>query len=109
MAVAAAFPFIEVRIDTSGLQPVAQRMPGVIAVVGKSPNGANGGDAAVNTPIRIDTAQQAAERFAKVNLGVVAETPLYRSLSLALLQDPKPSKIYGVRVNGDDYAAALAS
>ena len=26
-----------------------------------------------------------------------------------MLQDPKPSKIYGVRVGGDDYAAALAS
>jgi hypothetical protein len=109
MAVAAAFPFIEVRIDTSGLVPVAERAPGVIAVVGKSPNGANGGQAPVNVPLRVDSIAQAAELFAKVNAGVVAETPLYRSLRLAMLQDPRPSKIYGVRVNADDYAAALAS
>jgi hypothetical protein len=32
--VPAAFPFIEVKIDTSALQPVAQRSPGVIAIVG---------------------------------------------------------------------------
>jgi hypothetical protein len=109
MAVAAAYPFIEVRIDTSGLVPVAERAPGVIAVVGKSPNGANGGQAPVNVPLRVDSIAQAAELFAKINAGVVAETPLYRSLRLAMLQDPRPSKIYGVRVNGDDYAAALAS
>jgi hypothetical protein len=109
MAVAAAFPFIEVRIDTSGLVPVAERAPGVIAVVGKSPAGANGGTAPQNVPLRVDTIAQAAELFAKVNAGVVAETPLYRSLRTAMLQDPRPSKIYGVRVNGDDYPAALAS
>jgi hypothetical protein len=38
----------------------------------------------------------------------VNDTPLSRSLKLAMLQDPTPSKIYGVRV-GTDYAAALAS
>jgi hypothetical protein len=109
MAVAAAFPFIEVRIDTSALVPVAERAPGVIAVVGKTPNGANGGTAPVNVPLPVDTIAQAAELFAKVTAGVVAETPLYRSLRIAMLQDPRPSKIYGVRVNADDYAAALAS
>lgn len=33
-SVPAAFPFVEVKIDTSALQPVAQRSPGVIAIVG---------------------------------------------------------------------------
>ncbi|MCC5858915.1 MAG: hypothetical protein JJT90_12215 [Ectothiorhodospiraceae bacterium] len=106
---AAAYPFIEVRIDTSALQPVAQRSPGVIAVVGRTPAGANGGTAAVNTPLPVYTAQSAAELFARVNAdGSVAGTTLYQSLLLALQQDPKPSKIYGVRVAGDNYAAALA-
>lgn len=109
MPVAAAFPFIEVKIDTSALMPIAERSPGVVAVAGKTPSGANGGTAAVNTPLVVDTLASAADLFAKVTSGVVAETPLYRSLKLALLQDPKPSKIYGVRVNNDEYAAALSS
>lgn len=109
MTTAIAYPFVEVVINTAGLQPVAQRSPGVIAVVGKTPTGANGGTAAANTPTPIDEIKQAADLFARVNAGVVAETPLYRSLRTAFLQDPKPSKIYGVRVANDDYAAALAS
>lgn len=109
MAVAAAFPFIEVKIDTSALTPIAQRSPGVIAVVGRTPAGVNGGSAATNTPLVVDSLASAAELFARVTAGVVAETPLYRSLRLAMLQDPKPSKIYGVRVATDEYAAALSS
>jgi hypothetical protein len=102
----AAFPFVEVRIDTSGLQPTATRSPGVIAVVGNSSAGA----AAANLPLTVDNAAQAAELFATVSSeGVVTPTPLYRSLAIALLQDPRPSKIYGVKVSGGDYAAALAS
>ncbi len=105
-----AFPFVEVKIDTSGLAPIAQRSPGVIAVAGKTPNGADGGTAAVNTPLAVDTVKQAAELFARINAnGAVQETTLFKSLRTALLQDPKPSKIYGVRVNGNDYAGALAS
>jgi hypothetical protein len=103
-----AFPFIEVKIDTSGLTPTAQRSPGVIAIVGKSPDGADGGTAALHAPQVIDTLDQAAELFAKKNGGVVAETPLYKSVKTALLQDPKPSKIYGVRIK-DSYAAGLAA
>ncbi len=110
MAVAAAYPFVEVKIDTSGLVPVAQRATGVIAVVGKTPAGADGGTAPVNKPLRVDTLDQAADLFAKRNTdGTVAETVLYQSLKLALAQNPGPSKIYGVRVDGDNYAAALAS
>lgn len=106
----AAFPFIEVRIDTSALTPVAQRSPGVIAVVGKTPGGADGGLAATNRPFPVDTLDQAAGLFAKKNPdGTVAETTLYKSLRTAMFQDPKPSKIYGVRVDADNYAAALAS
>lgn len=108
--IAAAFPFIEVRIDTSGLAPVAQRAPGVIAIVGTTPQGAGGGTAPVNTPLAVDTLDQAADLFARRNQdGTVAETRLFRSLALAKLQDPAPSKIYGVRAAGDAYAAALAS
>ncbi|HEX2361890.1 MAG TPA: hypothetical protein VHI11_07450, partial [Jiangellaceae bacterium] len=107
--IAAAFPFIEVRIDTSALAPIAQRAPGVIAIVGTTPNGAVGGTAPINTPIAVDTIDQAAELFARLNTdGTIAETPLFRSLVLAKLQDPAPSKVYGVRAAGDDYAAALS-
>jgi hypothetical protein len=110
MVVAAAFPFIEITIDTSALIPVAERVPGVIAIVGKTAAGASGGLAAPNRPTPVDTLGQAADLFARRNPnGTVAETPLYRSLMVALQQDPKPTKIYGVRVDGDDYAGALAS
>lgn len=105
----AAFPFIEVTIDTSALRPVAQRSPSVVAVVGVTPNGAPGGDAQLNTPIPVSTLDDAVTRFAKRKPdGTVAETPLYSSLALAMEQDPKPSKIYGVRAEAGKYAAALA-
>jgi hypothetical protein len=106
--VAAAFPFIEVKIDTSAMTPVAERAPGVIAVVGKTPGGAAGGTAPKNAPQVVSSSAQVEELFAREQAGVVADTPLSTSLKLALMQDPKPSKIYGVRVDGNDYAAALA-
>jgi hypothetical protein len=99
--VAAAFPFIDVVIDTSALQPAAQRSPGVIAIVGAS----NAGDAPVNVPTACDTLAEAATRFG-------TGTALFRSLSLALLQDPKPTKVYGVKAAGQaeaDVQAALDS
>ena len=100
---AVAYPFIEVQIDTSGLTPVAERAPGVIAVVGES----SAGDAAPNTPVTVGTAADVDARFG-------ANTRLGTSLRLALLQDPRPSKVYGVKANGAppaaaDYTAALAS
>ncbi|HKE86164.1 MAG TPA: hypothetical protein VKB50_20530 [Vicinamibacterales bacterium] len=105
-----AFPFVEVQIDTSALAPVAQRAPGVIAIVGKTPAGSDGGTGAVNTPFAIDGLDQAAGLFAKVSAdGTVAETKLFAAIKLALLQDPRPSKLYGIRVEGDNYAAALSS
>jgi hypothetical protein len=107
--VAAAYPFIEVMVDTRALVPIAQRSPGVIAIVGKTPAAAAGGSAAANTPLVVDTLDQAADLFARRNAdGTVAETVLYQSLAIAMQQDPKPTKIYGVKVAGDNYAAALA-
>jgi hypothetical protein len=107
---AAAFPFIEVTIDTSDLAPVAQRSPGVVAVVGITPSGADGGETPPSTPRQVSTLDEAATHFAKRRRdGTVAETPLSSSLALAMAQDPKPSKIYGVRAEAGNYAAALAS
>lgn len=100
--VAAAYPFIDVVIDTSALQPVAQRSPGVIAVVGVAASGS----AAANAPKPVDTLADATALFG-------AGTPLSKSLALALLQDPKPSRVYGVKVGGTgtdpDFSAALDS
>ncbi len=111
--VPAAFPFIEVTIDTSALQPVAQRSPGVIAIVGQTPAGADGGTAALNTPYEVDSFASAASLFAKVGAGgAIAKTSLYRSIEVAMLQDPRPSKIYGVRIDAGGnpgYAAGLAA
>jgi hypothetical protein len=107
---AVAFPFIEVNIDTSALAPVVQRNPGVLAIVGKTPAGADGGTAAVNSPQVVSELDEAVGFFAKRNTdGTVAATPLFTSIALAMLQDPRPSKIYGVRVDGDNYAAALSA
>jgi hypothetical protein len=110
MTLPAAFPFVEVRIDTSGLTPVAQRSPGVIAVVGRTPAGAAGGLAEANRPFLVETLDDAVSLFASRNSdGAVLHTPLSSSLELAMLQDPKPSRIYGVRVTATNYAAALSS
>lgn len=108
--VPAAYPFIEITIDTSALAPVAQRSPHVVAVVGKTPSGAAGGAATPAKPYEVSTLGDAAQLFAQVSGGgTVTPTTLYSSLQIALLQDPGPSKIYGVRVDGDDYESALAS
>jgi hypothetical protein len=102
----AAFPFIEVKIDTAGLTPVAQRSAGVIAVVGRS----NAGTGDPSIPIRIDTLDDALAKFASIDADEnVVETDLYSSLKIAMLQDPKPSKIYGVKVADGNYGAALSS
>ena len=84
-----AFPFIEVNIDTSGLAPVAERAPGVIAVVGESTVGSAGAGAVES----IDSAPEVNSKFG-------TNTRLGQSLKLALVQDPRPSKVYGVKANG---------
>jgi hypothetical protein len=105
MTIPVAFPFVEVLIDTSGLLPVAQRSPGVIAVVGKAADGA----AAFNVPTSVNTIDDVNTLFAAVAGGVVQDSELSKSLKLAMLQNPKPAKIYGVRVEADNYIAALSS
>ena len=98
-SVAAAYPFVSVVIDTSALQPVAQRSPGVIAIVGATTSGG----AVANAPTVVANLDDIAAAFG-------ATSTLGKSLALALLQDPAPSKIYGVRVASNsaaDYTAAL--
>ncbi|HEX9802110.1 MAG TPA: hypothetical protein VGB35_02545 [Gammaproteobacteria bacterium] len=103
---AIAFPFVEVAIDTSGLQPEAQRAPGVLAIVG-STGGA--GTATANTPIEVTELADAVPLFNTVTPEGVPnpETGLYKALKAAFLQDPRPSKIYAVKLNANDWSAAL--
>lgn len=97
-----AYPYVNVTVDTSGLVPVAQRNPGVVAVVG---NAATGAAQPAATPVEVTDHGSVMAAFA----AGTAANPLTRSLDLVLAQDPRPSKIYGVRTatNGA-YAAALA-
>lgn len=107
---AVAYPFVSVELDLTGLAVAAQRSPGVIAIVGVNPVGEDGGSAELNKPHRIDELSQAASLFSKVSdTGVPSDTPLYKSLEIALKQNPKPSKVYGVRAADGKYADALAS
>lgn len=105
---AIAFPFVEVAIDTSGLQPEAQRAPGVLAVVGDT-NGK--GTAPANVPIEIAELADAVARFNELDGDGVPnpKSDLYRALTAAFLQNPRPSKIYAVKVEGGGWAAALKS
>ncbi len=97
-----AYPFINVFIDTSALVPVAQRAPGVVAVVGLADPAAA---VAENAPTEVTDHGSVMASFAKTNI----PNTLTRSLDLVLSQDPRPSKIYGVRTNAaKDYAPALA-
>ena len=104
----AAYPFITITINESGLIPVAQKSPGVIAIVGKAFVGPNEvTTTAANTPVVIMTPGDVAQ-FAQ---GPAAnqQTALSNSLTLALEQNPAPSKIYAVRTAENDYASALQS
>jgi hypothetical protein len=97
-----AYPYVTITIDTSGLVPVAQRSPGVVAVVG---NAVTGASAPAATPVEVTDHASVMNAFAS---GTTAN-PLTQSLDLVLAQDPRPSKIYGVRTGtDDDYAGALA-
>lgn len=99
--VQAAFPYVNVIIDTTALVPTAQRAPGVVAVVGN----ADGATAPASTPLVITSHDDAISLFGKAG----AATALTSSLDLVLAQDPQPSKIYGVRTpTAGDYATALA-
>lgn len=104
-----AYPFIRVDIVPPPA-PVASRSPGVVAVVGKTPSGAAGGTAPANAPRVVSSSAEATDLFASRGAGgAPIPTPLSTSLLLAMQQDPRPSKIYGVRVDGTDYVAALTS
>jgi hypothetical protein len=97
----AAFPFIEVNISTKGLQPAAQRSPGVIAVVGVGGNTAT----SENVPTVIGSLAEATAAFG-------ASGALTASLTVALKQSPRASKIYGVRAAAGTppkYAEALSA
>jgi hypothetical protein len=97
----AAYPFVSVTIDTSGLLVPAQRSPGVVAVVGLADDAAA---TAANTPAVVTDHDSVMAAFAKGN----QPNALTNSLDLVLQQDPQPSKIYGVRTDaGKDYASAL--
>lgn len=105
---AIAFPFVEVNIDTSGLQPTAQRAPGVLAIVGDT---GGEGTAAADTAIVVDSLSDAVPLFNNLNGAGVPnpETTLYKALRAAFNQDPAPSKIYAVKSNGGDWSAALVA
>jgi hypothetical protein len=97
-----AYPYVNVTIDTSALVPVAQRSPGVVAVVG---NAASGAAAHAGTPVQVTDHASVMSAFAS---GTAANA-LTESLDLVLAQDPGPSTVYGVATaSADDYAGALA-
>lgn len=104
-----AYPFIHVSIVPPPAL-AASRSPGVVAVVGKTPAGPTGGTAPVNAPRVVSSAAEATDLFASRTLGAApVPTTLSTSLILALGQDPRPSKVYGVRVDANDYTAALTA
>jgi|GEM_PF-2544780 Phage tail sheath protein. len=117
-----AYPFVRVQIDTSALTPIAQRAPNVIAIVGSAAafqvNGANipikplpAGNASADPdiPFHVSNLDDAAALFGAVADGNLNRSPLYNALEMALLQDPGPSKVYGVAIGGDGVGAALAA
>jgi hypothetical protein len=106
---ALAYPFVRVNVVPPPA-PRVSRNPGVIAILGKTPDGDPGGQAPINAPRVVSSAADAINLFAsRTGAGAEKPTPLSTSLQLALNQDPGPAKIYGVRVKGNDYAAALTA
>ncbi|MCF2872556.1 hypothetical protein L0664_15880 [Octadecabacter sp. G9-8] len=94
---AIAFPFVEVSIDTKGLQPEVQRAPGVLAIVGGTNNK---GSASNNDPIVVNSLDDAAPLFNEMSgPNIVAKSALYSALEIAFLQNPRPSKIYAVKAS----------
>src|SRR5262245_39936556 len=87
-----AYPYVTVLIDTSALLPTAQRAPGVVAVVGLADDAAA---TPANTPAEVTDHDSILAAFAN---GRTAN-PLTDSLDLVFAQDPRPSKVYGVRTD----------
>lgn len=93
MTVTAEFPFIKVTIDTRGLQPLARRAVGNIAVVGST---GGFGDAQPNVPLQIGDEADARKHFTTPTEHGMNAGPLYHAVRTALLQDPAPSRVYAV-------------
>jgi hypothetical protein len=112
MTIAAEFPFIRVRIDTSGLMPTAKRATGNVGIVGDA---GGFGSAVPNVPVLIGSEAEARTAFADTDASgaVTGSGRLYESIRTALTQDPAPSRIYAVatadNAGNPDYAAGLAS
>jgi hypothetical protein len=112
MSVTAEYPFIQVTIDTRGLQPAARRAVGNVAVVGDS---GGFGTAVANVPVMVGSEAEARTLFATTDASgaVTASGRLYDSLKTVLAQDPAPSRVYAVATADDggdpDYAAGLSA
>lgn len=111
MAILSAYPYVKVAIDTRGLMPTATRAVGNVGIVGR----AGGlGTATLNVPVMVTSELDARKAFATTGPtgAVTATSPLYAACKAALAQDPGPSRIYAVAVDGagdtTDYAAGLA-
>jgi len=98
---AIAFPFIEVSIDDKGILREVQRAPGVLAVVGST---AGKGTAPANEPIVIDQLSDAVTQLNDVDGNGMPnpESPLYKGLKAVFIQNPRPSKVYAVKLGGNN-------
>ena len=59
-------------------------------------------------PIVVDTPDDAAQ-FAKIAGTTITPNPLYNALLIAMLQDPRPAKIYAVKIDTTKFDAGLAA
>ncbi len=112
MTITAEYPFIQVTIDTRGLQPVAKRAVGNVAVVGDA---GGFGTAVANVPMMVGSEAEVRTLFADTDGSgaITGKGALYDSLKTVLLQDPAPSRVYAVatadNAGSPDYAAGLAA
>ncbi|WP_420451188.1 hypothetical protein [Ilumatobacter sp.] len=108
MTVTAEFPFINVTIDTRGLQPLAKRSTGNVAIVGDA---AGHGTGQENVPVMVGSEAEARNLFATTNAaGAVTDAGrLYESIVTVLQQDPAPGRIFAVATEDTDYVSGLAS
>ena len=116
MTITAEYEFIRVTIDTRGMQPLASRAFGNVAIVGDA---GGFGTAVANTPIQIGSEAEAREAFADLDAAGAINNEgadagrLYHAVRTVLLQDPAPSRIYAVATADDggdpNYSTALAA
>jgi hypothetical protein len=107
----AAYPFVNITIDTTGLQPRAQRAPGVLCLIG-APATEDGSIVEVAADVGaiepVDSIDDARRLFGDVG-GTLQRNRLYNALELALQQDPRPSRLYGLRSASDSEADLQAA